>query len=326
MSRRFWIGYKLFFIFIFPMIFEYAPMLDSGVDTYFYSAPLEAFAWLGLGCILWIIFISLYYRRYVASIGNSARHAQDIQANGIPTEARIIKQHILKTTKDFNLLELEISFKNLAGSHVRIPYEIADSKPYERRFAQGNKLAMLIDPQLRSPVIIPREAQVKKNTEAFTYYAAFWALIVFCIAYLIFSYWLQNQGMGWRFLHFWHPWLIIPICGISFGSVIRIFLQNKNLGSLFGPGQREKELIFKGKLAQAKLIHVSQTGTYINEQPEVKFELEFNDETGKTWHASTKKIVNLLDLANVNTPTRPILYLPENPQILLLADEYITHL
>lgn len=139
-----------------------------------------------------------------------------------------------------------------------------------------------------------------------------WALIVGAVSgYYVFSYNLESNGTGWRFLMFWHPLIIIPL-GILFYSFVfsRVF---NMLGKIMG-GISSKELDERGIDTRASVVSAHQTGLYINNQPQVLFELEFKDQTGNLHRVKHKQIVTLLNLGIASQGTLPITYLPENPQ------------
>src|SRR5690606_39158230 len=314
-------GYILFFIFIFPMIFEYVPMLGggAGVAGYRYSSPIMAIIYLSGGLIAWSLFIIWYYRSFIKPMNQEYNNVASVLRDGVRVKAHIESVHVLEETPSYKTVELELSMKNLSGTTILYPYEINDTKPYENRYPIGKSLDMRIDPQIRSPYILPEHIQVERNNTFKIYFLGFVCLVIFCVAYLVFSYWLQSNGAGWRFLHFWHPWVTIPLWGLFFGWLIMGVV----VGGLFGENEDEVELIFKGKEAAANVLKAEQTGTYINELPEIKFEIEFSDQHGITHRSSFKKIVNLMDLHQVGQKDRVILYLPEDPQKTMLADRIV---
>ena len=82
------------------------------------------------------------------------------------------------------------------------------------------------------------------------------------------------------------------------------------------------ELKFRGIKTTAQIVDVRQTGTYINEQPQVEYTLEFNDRNGNKIHVRKKEIVSLLDIARVSTlKQREILYLPEQHEKFTFYDD-----
>lgn len=78
---------------------------------------------------------------------------------------------------------------------------------------------------------------------------------------------------------------------------------------------------FKGIRTKARLIKVSQTGTYINEQPMMRFELEYTDAKHHVHKNSLKKVVGLLELDITKQELIEIFYLPENPMQIAFASD-----
>ena len=78
---------------------------------------------------------------------------------------------------------------------------------------------------------------------------------------------------------------------------------------------------FKGLSATARLVQASQTGLYINEQPMVRFDLEFTDERQQRHKVSLKKVVDLLHLDMARRETAEIFYLQENPRRVAFASD-----
>lgn len=141
-----------------------------------------------------------------------------------------------------------------------------------------------------------------------------WALTAGLVsAYYVFSYQLQSNGTGWRFLTFWHPLLIIPLSGLFYAVIFNqaLKLQEKLLGAISPDNQ---ELDEKGIETLATVVSARQTGLYLNNQPQVLFELEFKDAKGATHRVNHKRIVSLLNLAMASQGTLPVKYLPDNPQ------------
>lgn len=329
MSNKFWIGYILFFIFIFPMIFEYMPYFFSG--TYGFgqrTSSTMALVYLAVGTIAWLGFIFWYYFNYVKIIGQEVKNIKSILKDGKPITVRVEEKSIEKELDTHQHLELNISFKNLSGTPIHIPYPILDTRPQDRRYEIGKQIPMRLDPELRPPVLVPEGVAIQTNTSTTRVRIfGFILLIAFFIFYLVFSYWLQSNGAGWRFLHFWHPWVTIPFWGLLFGWLLLGLLVGKLIGGLNQSlSSKELNVLFKGKDAQAQVLTAEQTGLTINEQPEIRFKLQFQDDRGNIRTASFKKIISLLSLHTIGTQQRIILYLPEDPTQIMLADEYVNTL
>jgi hypothetical protein len=67
---------------------------------------------------------------------------------------------------------------------------------------------------------------------------------------------------------------------------------------------------------------VRQTGTEINNQPQLLFSVSYKDDMGRTYQASFKKVVNLLHLAGLQPDgVIPIMYDPKNPNRIEFYEE-----
>jgi len=68
------------------------------------------------------------------------------------------------------------------------------------------------------------------------------------------------------------------------------------------------------------VLDVRQTGTYVNEQPQVEFQLEYLDREGNVQHASVRRFVALLELANIPRGQVDILYDPDDRRSVRMED------
>jgi len=88
-----------------------------------------------------------------------------------------------------------------------------------------------------------------------------------------------------------------------------------------GSPQNAVRLKFYGKKTLARLLSAKQTGTYINEQPQVKFELAYDDEKGRTHQVSFKKVISLLEVGITQQEQIAIFYLEDDPQRIALVSD-----
>lgn len=137
-------------------------------------------------------------------------------------------------------------------------------------------------------------------------------------SYFVLSYHYEHQGTGWRFLTFFHPLLICPICLLGLPWLLR-----DGMKKYFISGRSFVALKYRGYQTQARLLEVKQTGTYINEQPQVRFELEYEDLHGITHRTSYKKIVDLMEMEITRAKVLPIFYLADQPKHVAFASDLI---
>lgn len=82
---------------------------------------------------------------------------------------------------------------------------------------------------------------------------------------------------------------------------------------------REINLINNGIHAEAEILHREQTGTYINELPQVKFILSINHPELGLYEMEYKDVVSLLDMNSIVVGAKlPVLIDPNNEKNILL--------
>lgn len=323
MSNKFWVGYMLFFIFPFPMIFEYVPMMFADEDGFvMLSSPWMAIFYLFLGAALWFTLISAYHRLFVKPQKKKYRNMRTILSTGLPVTAHVERKIIETEARGTQVLDLQISFKNLRDTLVVVPFVIHDTQPALQRYEVGEFIKMKVDPELKAPVMLAEDLDLNKKKVMQGYFVSFLGLMAFCFFYLIFSYWLQNGGTGWRFLHFWHPWVTIPFWGLVLGWVLMFLPLGDSYGGLDPRAQKDSLLLFNGLFAKGEILEADNTGLSINDQPEIKFTLEYMDQSGELHIVRLKKIVRLINLHRLGQEHINILYDPDDPSKVLLGDDY----
>ena len=315
----FWGLYMLFFAVPFPMILYYN--INSEFDT---STLIDRSPWLALGIlavsiVLWLILLIGYFRKWIWMVFIAKRNVEQLKAEGEPRETKILTAvKLSKPGAAYDTYELGLAFKNLVGTDIVQKMGINDAKPHERRFEVGKKVNLLIDREMkRVPYFIfaTSEASIK-IPRLIMIFLGWLALVAAVIAYYVYAYQTESQGMGWRFMGFGHPLLICPAVLLLY----RFFL-GFLLGKLGGATDDAALIKFKGIRTSAKLLAAGQTGTYINEQPMIRFELEYTDDRHRVYRKSLKKIVNLLDLQVTKQEYIEIFYLKEDPERIAFGSD-----
>lgn len=322
LAITFWALYMLFFAIPFPMFLYYAINSEFDVATLKDKNPYVALGYIALSVILWLIVLAGYFKKWILQIFIVKRNLENIKRNGVQREAKIITAtKVSKPNAKYNTYDLELCFKNLVDTEIKHHTTITDVKPHERRFETGKKLNLLLnrDPD-KEPHFIINSTTASLNIRVVALRILGWtAFTTAIIAYYVFSYQYESYGMGWRFMCIGHP-LIICAFSLLFYRYIVFFIFNK-LSGLTGNAPQIK---FGGIKTQAKLIHVSQTGTYINEQPEMRFELEYTDNKNYVHRSTLKKIIGLLELDMTKQEFIEIFYLPEDPKQIVFANDLKT--
>jgi hypothetical protein len=306
----FWIIYILFFAIPFPMLMYYNTkenipnLVDSGA---WYSLTV-----VFISILFWAVLLIGYYRKWVIRTFSIKRNIEKLKITGEPREAKILASaKISKSGAAYDTYELILQFKNLVGSTVTQKTMVNDAKPYERRYEVGKTVGILLDKEVnKTPYFIFATTEVSLNkTIIFLTNLAWLAFAAVVIGYYVYSYNLESRGTGWRFMGLGHP-LITCAFMLLLYRAFATFIFTKFVGK---PDQLFP-IKFKGIQTTARLIKASQTGTYINEQPQINFELEFADQFNQKHRANIKKIVDLLDLDSTRQEQVSIFYLKENPQ------------
>ncbi|SFE01932.1 hypothetical protein [Flavobacterium phragmitis] len=315
----FWTVYMLFFAIPFPMLLYYNINNEFDINALNDKNPWMALGILAFSIILWTILLFGYFKRWIAQIFITKKNLEAIKENGVRREAKIINARIIsKQNAEFNTYELDLLFKNLSDTEITHKTIITDSKPYERRFETGKKLNLLLNKNTKQlPYFIISTTQAKLNIPNLILRILGWLIaVILVMGYYFYSYKTESQGMGWRFMSFGHPLIICPMVLLFYRFILRFII------SKFTGLNPDSVLIkFKGIKTPARLIKVSQTGTYINEQPMMRFELEYTDNQHRIHKNTLKKVIGLLDLDTTKQKEIDIFYLPENPiQIAFASD------
>lgn len=311
--------YMLFFAIPFPMIIYYAVNSEFDINTLKDKNPWLALSILSISIILWLIVLIGYFRKWILQIFISKRNIERLKNKGVLREAKIIQAK--KTSKPdakLNTYELELLFKNLVDTEITTKTIVTDAKPHQRRFEVGKKVTIILNREIeQEPHFIIATTEVGINFARVLLIVLGWSLFaVAVIGYYFYSYKTESYGMGWRFISFGHPLIVCPLVLLFFRFLLK-FIYNK----LTGLGGDSALIKFKGIKTWAKLIKVSQTGTYINDQPEVRFELEYTDDKHHVHRNSLKKVIGLLELDITKQEQIEIFYLPENPNQIAFASD-----
>lgn len=315
----FWALYMLFFAIPFPMLLYYSINSEFDIKTLNDKDPWLALGLVLLSIILWLLLLIGYFNKWIVQIIITKKNLEKIKINGVHREAKIISAvKTSKPTSKFNTYYLELLFKNLSNTEITHKTTITDAKPHERRFEAGKKISLLLNRDMKQPpyfIISTTTATI--NPLSFVLRILGWILLTAAvIGYYIFSYQTESYGMGWRFMSFGHPLIICPIVLLFFRYLVQFIFRK-----LTGLNDDSVLIKFKGIRTRAKLIEVSQTGTYINEQPMMRFELEYADTKHHVYKNSLKKVIGLLELDITKQELIEIFYLPENPTQIAFASD-----
>jgi len=306
MSKNFWAFYIAFFVFVFPLFFSFSA-------EYIWS-PFWSTVSLVIGFIGWIIFIAFAYSQTILKPRKVKENLNLLSQKGRLEQGKILDKILLKKRNNgMEDIEIIVQFKNLSDTMVNYSFQFTDSSPHEKRYEQGNRVNLRLATEDQFPGVMLADTQPSFSSKFGIFILLF--IIVYMVGTFIAHYHFYSNGNGWRFITLWHPWVFTPFEGLLFYGLTGIL--TRNFG---GSAKQDEKLILHGRKAEATVQRADQTGTYINEQPQIKFMLKFDDYKGQTHNVVLKKIVQLTELHSVGTGTRNILYLPENPEKIMFVD------
>lgn len=308
----FWGAFLLFFALMFavglPVMMygqaSYPVPLDARV------APAWALTMLAVSLCLWLGLLYVYVDTLVLAGVRSVRRMHDILTRGEPRNALIEQVVSLPGGVDgFPQLRLRLAFDNLSGTPISDELVLVDSKPMQRRYEVGRTLPARSS---RSPGPYPNMSleggTPEINSSTLWLRASIGVLFVAVVASAYGVAWqLQNDGLGWTFLSLGHPLLICPLVLWVFVVGIRLLMRRLQADAAVNA------LKYRGVGTVAIIDDVRQTGAFFNEQPQVEFQLRFNDVAGQPQRAVIRRYVPLIDLATIPRDTMQILYDPKNP-------------
>lgn len=292
----------------FPCILYFS--ISWPVDPSQRAEPWWALTLLATSLALWLVLLYQFLDKLLLGPGRALQRVRDILAGGVARSARV--EHAEQTgaqVRGFTEWRLRLAFDNLSGSPITDELVVVDTKPEQRRFDIGRTLTARLS---TVPGVVPN--LVLEGTNPETDQRALWlrGVLGACVAALVATAYIaawrvQSEGMGWTFLSFGHPLLICPLVLCSYMVALRALLQMMQFGAT------GESLKYRGIGTTARVLDVRQTGTYLNEQPQVEFKLAFDDVNGVSRQASLRRFWSLIDLANIPRQQLDILYDPEDP-------------
>ncbi|WP_139378540.1 hypothetical protein [Parapedobacter luteus] len=316
----FWALYAFFFAVPFPMFLYYSICYSGGqrfVSSL--SAPYWALVYLVVSVVLWSWLLARYFGQWFIAPAKELRQMNQLLRTGVIRDAEVVASRTAgKAGKNPQQLAVTLRFNNLSGVPIQETFPVVDMRPQLGRFDVGQRLRLRIDETLtKNPAIVIDGSAFQPDTiRRLLVFLGWMGLLGLVVAYYLLSYRYEHQGTGWRFLTFFHPLVVCPLTLLGLR-----WLMNGGLGRFFLNDKIAVQLKYTGHRATARLLEAKQTGTYINEQPQVRFELEYEDYRGTTHRTSCKKIVSLLGMDITRAETIPIFYLADQPQTVAFATD-----
>ncbi|MDO5679030.1 MAG: hypothetical protein Q4G54_01775 [Pelistega sp.] len=315
MSYLFFWVFNIGFVYLFPLAF--------GFMGNYPSHPYTATFALLLGMIGWLIFIyKLFYSGFIQPYKDRDT-ALAIRASGKSVQAEIIQIISSVDTPEGRDMVVSVRFANLAGNMIKAQFEFSDIKTHLRRYELGKFISLRLNTVANSKIpwmIDSGEILIRKLKRRWMFiFAAVYAVGLFYYYHTTYS-----NGMGWRWLAVYNPWVIVPYLGLLLN-----FGLNTLLRALVGQysDRVTNDILLNGIRTTGEITSASQTGMSVNEQPELKLTIRFTDAKGQIQQVEKKQIVPLIELQDYREGDIEILYLPDKPEELyILTKEFVKDL
>lgn len=304
-----------FFMYIFPVIFSYTGP--------FFIGPKTATISLAAGIIGWLLFNMSIIWTYIIGPTKMKRQLEEVEERGLPVKASVVSKSLIhKNRKGSESIEVEISFPNFSGTIIKSSLSLIDSRPHENRFEKGKTINIRLNRDTSALPLVLEGSQYQRNY----FLPLLWTLFntAFAVVYFLISYRVFSNGMGWRFLTPWYPWVFMPYLGLFLHRILGAMLaggfsiETKGISNKMSV-EVGNALILYGIQGIAEITKAKQTGLFINEQPEILYSIHYVDKKGETHYNNLKKVTSLLEVHRyAEGDLKPILYLEKNPDVFIL--------
>lgn len=318
--KKFKVFFFIFFVLIFPLLLEITNLDNRNMEIVMQRKADNVIAYLILGGILWVLVFYYYFSKNIYSLIIYKTRLKRILRDGIQRSAEIVSKKVLSLGNGSTAMKLKLSLENFHHHPIEIDYCFVPSNKQLNSFKKGEVVSIYIDRKLRPPYFCIESTSYGVSLRNIGN-RVFILLLLITYAVLLFvgSFYFQSKGMGWRFLHFFHPWILVPLlCFLAFklyAYLNRDFLLAKELEN------KQNKVLFSGKPANAQVIKAIQTDKYIFEDALVKYEVKFPTFLNEWCETSILKTVAVNQLYNIEHSPRKILYVPENPAQAVFIDK-----
>lgn len=119
--------------------------------------------------------------------------------------------------------------------------------------------------------------------------------------------------------------MLFTILIITFILVIMYFVLSRTLFPLLKISQMKRRLMQEGIEAEAVLLNMEQTGLYVNNQPQIKLQVQVQPPTGRNFVSEIREVLTLIDLSQLRIgSTLKVKYNPANTrEVMVLRQQPI---
>ncbi|MGN5955705.1 hypothetical protein ACP6L2_13930 [Sphingobacterium lactis] len=284
--------FAVLFILIFGL-FVFIHYYQEGWKYGYETSATAAFIYLFLGLFLWISLLLTFAKKSLLNLLRHKRHLSQVTQRGKRLRGEIKSCSIIQEIKNTEMLSIDVEFNNLVGSTVQKNFQFLDTKPEEKRYKVGKAIALMVDEDVENPLITLEEARTNWDYKYIRNATlTLFLLIIAPSALLIVGHVIESQGQGWRYLSFFHPFILVAILA----WLLFLLLQFISLATR--PKQLSEKLLLYGKTAVAKIVP-RQTINFDIAQPSIVQVTVAFEHKGKTVQAELKKFSNMSSMQNL---------------------------
>lgn len=288
------------------------------------QSPTRAASYLMLGLLSWLTLLMMYASCYLLPFLRYRVSGKQNRAMSEVQQLRVESKNILRQRRNTQVLKLVCSYVNRYNSQVYFPLILIFKGRESKHIVAGASIDFRHTKNLRWPIIKLEGTDFKLLFRyRILHLLIFTTLLGYASFSLLTSYKYQAMGYGWNYLHLQHPFIITPILLLSawllFVKILKLIPSN-SAPFLF----RHKDYIFNGIIAEAKVTSIKEMRSYINEMPQFRLTLRFKDKERGNHYVSVKEHVPPLLLHTLDTSTRQVIYLPDQADKAILADDFLS--
>lgn len=119
--------------------------------------------------------------------------------------------------------------------------------------------------------------------------------------------------------------MLFTIITIIIVLAILYFVLSRTLFPLLQINQMKKRLMRQGIEADAVLLNMEQTGLYVNNQPQIKLQVQVQPLTGRNFVSEIREVLTLIDLSQLRIgSTLKVKYNPVNTkEVMVLRQQQL---
>ena len=113
--------------------------------------------------------------------------------------------------------------------------------------------------------------------------------------------------------------MLFTIITIAVVTGILYFVLSRTLFPLLQISKMKRRLMNEGVEADAVLLNMEQTGLYINNQPQIKLQVQVQPLTGRNFVSEVREVLTLIDLSQLRIgSTLKVKYNPVNTKEVMV--------